>query len=239
MSRITIEDIKLELQADGWELISPIYKNLKEPLECKCKEGHLVVANWDKLRKKRICPICAKNELFEPSAEIIPKKKGSFRLAAIDQATKKTGYAIFEDSKLIHYGVFDAERFGAEICRINAVSHWLACLIENWQIDFVALEGIQLEKNFGVEVFASLARLQGVLLNTAYEAKIQTTVCHTATWRNYSGVKGKTRVDRKTSMRKIVKDLYDVSVSDDESDAIGIGRYALSIATPRRELTEW
>lgn len=239
MAHYTIEDIELALQADGWELISRTYKNLKEPLECKCKEGHLVVANWDKLRKKRVCPICAKNEYYEPSTEIIPKKKGSFRLAAIDQATKKTGYAIFESGKLIHYGVFDAERFGAEVRRINAVSHWLTSLIQNWQIDFVALEGIQLEKNFGVEVFASLARLQGVLLDAVYEAGIDSIVCHTATWRNYNGVKGKTRTDRKTAMRLIVKEHYDVWVSDDESDAIGIGLYAQSVVAPRRELEEW
>lgn len=239
MARITTEQVRETLQADGWELISAAYHNLKDPLECKCGEGHLVVASWDKLRKKRVCPICQKNEFFAPAAKIVPKTKGSFRLAAIDQATKKTGYAIFEDRKLIHYGVFDAERFGTETTRINAVSHWLASLIENWQIDYVALEGIQLEKNFGVEVFAALARLQGVLLNTVYEAKIPSVVCHTATWRNHNGVKGKTRADRKTSMRNIVKQTYDVTVSDDESDAIGIGLYALTVAMPTKEVEDW
>lgn len=239
MARCTIDEIRATLQEDGWTLLSDTYKNLKEPLECNCKEGHLVIAPWGKLRVKRVCPICSKNSYFELSKEIAPKQKGTFRLLAVDQATKKTGYAIFDGASLVSYGVFDAEKFGTEVQRVNVISHWLINLIENWQIDYVAFEGIQLENNFGVEVFATLARLQGVLINAVYEKGLPHLVCHTATWRNYSGVKGRSRSDKKASMRLIVKNRYDVTVSDDESDAIGIGLYAISVASPARELQDW
>jgi hypothetical protein len=63
-------------------------------------------------------------------------------------------------------------------------------------------------------------------------------VCHTATWRNFCGVKGKTRSDRKRSMQLRVKEWYDVSVTDDCADANGIGHYAYSTMKPKIEVWE-
>lgn len=61
---------------------------------------------------------------------------------------------------------------------------------------------------------------------TCYEAGVKFIICPTNTWRAHCGVKGRTRSDKKKSMQMIVKELYDVSVTNDESDAIGIGKYA-------------
>lgn len=47
-----------------------------------------------------------------------------------------------------------------------------------------------------------------------------------ATWRNHSEIKGKTRTDRKRNAQLKVKRFYDVSITQDEADAILIGRYA-------------
>ena len=60
-------------------------------------------------------------------------------------------------------------------------------------------------------------------METLFWEKIPYKVCPTNTWRSHCGVKGKTRVDKKRSMQNIVKKEFDVSVSDDEADAIGIG----------------
>lgn len=239
MARIQLSDIKEICATDDWEVISTSYKNLNDPMEFKCACGHLVIAPWKKIREKRRCPICAKNVFVEQDETVIPKLRGAFRILALDQATKRSGYAIFDNGKLIKFGVFDAEKFGAEVARISAVRHWLINMIENWKIDYIGLEGIQLEKNFGVEVFASLARLQGTLINTIFEAGLPHLVCHTATWRNHCGVKGRSRADCKTSMRRIAKELYGVNVSDDESDAIGIGLYTVAMARPHREIVSW
>ena len=91
----------------------------------------------------------------------------------------------------------------------------------------------------GITVFQTLARLQVVLLDTCYDLKIPVEVCPTNTWRNHCGVKGASRADRKTSMRRIAKELYGVNVSDDESDAIGIGLYTVAMARPHREVVSW
>jgi hypothetical protein len=36
------------------------------------------------------------------------KKKSEFRVLALDQATHKTGYAVFNNKDLIDYGTFEA-----------------------------------------------------------------------------------------------------------------------------------
>lgn len=43
----------------------------------------------------------------------------------------------------------------------------------------------------GVTVFETLARLQGILMITAYELGVSFKVCPTNTWRSHCGVKGR------------------------------------------------
>lgn len=102
-------------------------------------------------------------------------------------------------------------------------------MIANWKPDHIALEGIQFEQNFGVTVFQTLARLQGILMECCYEQHIEFTICPTNTWRNRVGVKGRTRTDKKRSAQLIIKEKYDVTATEDEADAILIGEYASQV----------
>ena len=77
-----------------------------------------------------------------------------------------------------------------------------------------------------VLTFKKLAHLQGVLKNYCYEIGIPYTIVPAATWRAFSEVKGKARADKKRSAQLIIKKYYDVSVTQDEADAILIGRWA-------------
>ena len=109
-------------------------------------------------------------------------------------------------------------------------------MIENWQPDCIALEGIQFQEEssgqkMSVTVFQALARLQGILMETCFDRKIKYVVCPTNTWRHHCGVKGRTRADKKRSMQLLAKKWYDITVSDDEADAIGIGKYAASLGS--------
>ena len=58
-----------------------------------------------------------------------------------------------------------------------------------------------------------------------YDASVPYTICPTNSWRKFCGVKGKYRTDKKRSMQLLIKNWYDVSVTEDEADAIGIGKY--------------
>lgn len=227
MVRITIEQIKEELQAHGWDLVSTEYKNLDSELVFKCDKGHEVYSTWKKIRTARECPVCNQDFFKNTEAAVIPKKKNEYRVLALDQATHTSGWALFSDGHLLKYGVYNTLE-DSEIARDFQVKNWLINMVNNWKVDFVGLEGIQYDQYAGVTTFATLARLQGILMETLYEMKIEYVVCPTNTWRKYCDVKGRTRSDKKHSMQLRVKDLYGVSVTDDCADAIGIGRYTLT-----------
>jgi hypothetical protein len=40
MSTINVYSVRNALEADGWQLVSEVYKNLKTPLEMICPAGH-------------------------------------------------------------------------------------------------------------------------------------------------------------------------------------------------------
>lgn len=239
LARIRIEDIQEELSKENWKLISTEYHKLDEILEYQCAEGHYVFAPWKKIRQKRECPVCLKNSFAKPKFEVKPKKKGDIRTLSLDQATKVSGYSIFDNKNLITYGTFQAPEDLDEIARDHVIKEWLISVVKNFDVDFVGLEGIQLQNNFGVTTFETLARLQGILAETCYSLDVSYKICPVATWRNHCGVKGKTRSDRKASARALIKSWYDVTVTEDEADAICIGRYVSEIAYPKVEVFNW
>lgn len=232
MAKIKIEDIKATLEKENWQLISSTYENLDTIMEFQCPNGHHVHNSWKRMRNKLVCPNCEQNQYCQKNFKIVPKKPNVRRVLGLDQATHNCGWAIVDDQELIAYGVFTAPE-GEEIERIHAVKEWFISMQNIWQPDCVALEGIQLQQGgtvvMGVTVFQTLARLQGVIMDAAYERNVEFKTCAPATWRSYNGVKGRSRVDKKRSMQNIIQKKYDIMVSDDISDAIGIGLYAASL----------
>lgn len=244
MSKISLDTIKEELASLGWQVTSEKYKNLDTEMDFICSEGHNVNTTWRKLRNRTLCPICDSNALKSQTEEVIPKKKGSRRVLGLDQATKISGFSIYEDGKLIKYGTFKADGFNT-IDRDASIRNWLVNIIKSWQIDYVGLEGIQMQDNLeggarmGVTTFEALARLQGILMITLYDLKIPFEVIHTSIWRQHCGVKGKSRADKKKSMRILAKQWYDITTTEDEADAIGIGKYAADISSKQNEIEDW
>lgn len=238
MARINIEEIRTALKADKWTLISETYKNLDTNLEFKCDKGHIVIAPWKKIRENRICPTCMRERLKTKEFKNTKKKKGEYRILALDQATHTSGYAIFSNKNLIDYGAFEATGL-TDIERSVQIKQWMLSLIDQFQIDFVGIEGIQYQTAAGVTTFETLARLQGVLAATCLEEKISYKIVPTNTWRTYCGVKGRTRPDRKRSMQRLVKEWFNLTPTDDEADAIGIGKYFCDLQTPKVEIIDW
>lgn len=242
MARITLESINEELAPTGWKCISTEYKNLDSELQFNCEEGHLVCATWKKIRKLQECPVCKQNKHKTNNALVVePKKKGQKRILALDQATHISGWSIYDGQTLIRYGTFETNQKD-EIARISTIKNWLISMIENWKPDFVGIEGIQFQdessgNKMGVTVFQGLARLQGVLMETCYAQKVDYTICPTNTWRNHCGVKGRYRADKKRSMQLIAKKWYDISLTDDEADAVGIGKYVADLN--KIEVVNW
>ena len=238
MARISIDEIRESLSADGWTLISEKYVNLDSNLDYKCDKGHIVSAPWKQIRKERICPICMRERLKVKEFRGKKKKSGEFRVLALDQATHYTGYAVFSNRNLIDYGTFVAKG-ATEIERCAQVKQWMISLIEQYEIDFVGLEQIQLDVQKSAPTFEALAHLQGILMLTCLEEHIPCKAAHISTWRAHCGVKGKTRPDVKRSMQLIVKKWFGIMPTDDEADSIGIGMYFADVMAPKVEVIDW
>jgi hypothetical protein len=58
MAKITINQIKEEIAADNWKVLSLEYKNLETEMTFECPNGHQVFAPWKRLRTRRECPLC-------------------------------------------------------------------------------------------------------------------------------------------------------------------------------------
>ena len=242
MSKIKVEDIRKAAIENGWQLVSTEYKNLSTELTFICNEGHEINIPYKKVRDKWECPLCKANKYYNFSEEVKPKSKGVQRAIGLDQATHITGYSIFDNEELVYAGTFEATAED-EIARDVQIQNWLIQLIHNWKPDVVGLEGIQLQqfndKMVGVTTYQTLARLQGILMATCYNLKVDYMICPPATWRNHSGVKGRSRADKKRSMQNKIKEWFDITVSDDVADAIGIGKYINETHKKKVEIFNW
>lgn len=246
--KILLEDIRAEVEKEGWKVLSDNYSNLNTEMIFECPEGHKVSAPWKKLRQKLECPYCKETNNKFNSNEIISKKVGKKRILGIDQATKITGWSIFDETSLTHYGIYETSHNDRDL-KIADMKRWLIGMVENWQPDYVILEDIQYQKKFGEEyiedaavgvtTFKALAHLQGVLINYLLEKKIEYEIVPSATWRSHCGVTGKTRNDKKKSCQLKIKEWYDVNVSNDEADAICIGKYGADRFGKKVEMFEW
>lgn len=235
-SSIKYEDVKQDIEKDGWKLISTAYTNLKANLQLVCPEGHDCMVSYGKWRGgKYECPTCKENQYYNVDDTAV--KKTGYRILVFDQASITSGWAVFDDEKLIKYGAHTSEGESSTE-KIAKTKYWVASMIENWKPDEVVFEDIQLQKgtntetfngDMGVTTYKKLAHLQGVLMNYCYEKKVVFRIAAPATWRTHSDVKGRYRTDKKKSAQLKVKKFYDVSVTEDEADAILIGRWAAHI----------
>lgn len=231
MSRLTYEEVRQEIEKRGWELISTSYNNLDSDLDLKCPAGHFNVFSLKQWRHCE-CPTCKENPFYNMDTK--PVKKKGFRVLALDQATITSGWAVLDDNELIKYGKYTTKgNHSTE--RIAQTKGFVASLIQKWNPSLVALEDIQLQRytsGDGVLTFKKLAHLQGVLKNYCYECGIPFVIVSSNTWRSVTGVQGRTRVDRKKSAQLLILDAYDVAVSEDEADAVLIGKWAAETQKP-------
>ena len=227
MARITIGEIDNELEEIGWKCLTREYKNLDTLMVFQCEEGHKVHSTWKKIRSRAICPICQNNKNKQiVNIKAIPKKKDVYRVLAVDQSSRKNGYAIYDDKELIAYGVYESTST-SPLERMVDISDWLSSMIAEWKPDLVGFEETQYnpKQRMGHDVFKLLSQVMGAVMLTAARSNVIVKTVLIPTWRGHCKIKGRSRVDQKRSAQLIVKELYDISVTDDESDAICIGKY--------------
>lgn len=237
MTKLLIANIKTELLLKRWVLLSSIYHNLDGELEMLCPEGHKCFMSLKQWRKKQECLTCTTN-VYNTIKEVttVQKRVGVFRILALDDSTTITGWAVFDNEELVKYGKIEMTQ-KSPLERIAALKQWMLSSLIKWKPDLVAIEDIQQQDN--VQIFKVLAQLQGVLLNTLYENKFDLEIVHVATWRSFCGVKGKTRSDLKKRAQEKVKEWYDISVTQDEADAICMGCCVVNNHGKNNDFANW
>ena len=237
MARLTLDQIKMELSTKRWVLLSPKYQNLDSELEMLCPEGHKVFISLKKWRRKQECPTCKTNSYAAVEEVVsVQKKSGSYRILALDDSTTKTGWSVFDGAQLIGYGKIEMTQ-STPLERISALKQWLLSMLLKWKPDEVIVEDIQQQNN--VQLFKVLAQLQGVLLNVIYESKYSFDVIHVSSWRKHCNIKGKTRKELKKNAQAKIKLWYDVTVTEDEADAICLGKCAAERHVKNNDFCGW
>ena len=227
---INVYSVSNHLESEGWKLISTEYKNLNTELEMECPEGHRQFQTFGNWRKHPTCEKCMAGDPYRVKKDKVPPKRiDAYRILALDAATNVTGYSVYDDDALVSYGIYKTDEKQDATGRINQVKNWLAAALESWQPDAVAIENIQLQsfgKGYQVELYRVLANLQGVLMDTLFEKGISSDLVYSSTWRKYCNVgDDKGRENKKKAAQEKVFSWYGQKCTQDEADAICIGKY--------------
>lgn len=152
------------------------------------------------------------------------------KILALDQASRTSGYSVFENDKLVTSGKFTFEDQDMGL-RLKKIRQKVESLIDEHSPDTLVLEDIQLQKTVGnnVVTYKVLAQVIGVLTELAAEKELKYELVHSSTWKSNLGIGGRTRPEQKKNAQAYVEKMYSLKVSQDQSDAICIGAYYMNI----------
>lgn len=155
------------------------------------------------------------------------------RLLSLDQSSKISGWAIFQDGKLEKYGkwTFNDSDLGARLFKIRKA---LIKIIQEEQIDEVVIEDIQLQEN--VQLFKTLAEVFGVVYETVIELDLPVSAVLAAQWKSTLNIKGKQRAEQKRNAQQYIINNYGIKPTQDECDAICIGLHYLN---QKNSILDW
>ena len=143
------------------------------------------------------------------------------RLLALDQASKVTGWAIFEDGELKSYGKISLDDPNTDI-RLVQLRQGIQTLVADYNIDEVIFEDIQQQNNVAnnVQTFKVLAEVYGVVSELLQEIQIPHSTVLAASWKSTLGIKGRTRAEQKKNAQLYVEQNYGIHVIQDIADAV-------------------
>lgn len=153
------------------------------------------------------------------------------RLLALDQSSRCSGWAYFENNKLKQHGKFIAEDEDIGE-RLFFIKNKVLELIDKYDVEEIVFEDIQFQKSVNgisvpenVKTFKMLAMVFGVVYELCTELKIPHEAVLASTWKSSLGIKGSKRDEQKRNAQKFVIKEYGIKPSQDECDAICIGTY--------------
>lgn len=150
-------------------------------------------------------------------------------ILALDQSSITSGYSIFRDGKLEDYGTFTISSNKELSTRLLEIRNKVLDLISEYKVDVVYYEDIQLQNKVpgNVKTFKVLSEVIGVISETCKEFDMRSEVVKPVVWKAAIKIPTqKTRKIQKQLTQEYVAKVYEISTTEDASDAIGIGTYA-------------
>lgn len=150
---------------------------------------------------------------------------------ALDQALQTTGYAIFEDNKLIKWGTFSTTPSLPIEERLYTIQQELTKLDQYYNIGHVFFEDTQKQAN--LDTYKRLCYVQSVIMVWCRNrGGIKYTILSPSHWRKLLKDKykinwGRKREEQKQAALKWVRQEYEGKFTTDSADAICIGRAGL------------
>lgn len=123
---------------------------------------------------------------------------------------------------IIESGVILPKKNDETIDRVTYTIKRCLNLVRTNEVAFVFIEGVQNQRN--PRVFEVLAKLAGTLEVMLYESGYLVNVVKASEWRKRVGIKSRKRVEVKKEAIEMVKEIYGLDVSEDESEAILMAR---------------
>lgn len=149
------------------------------------------------------------------------------RLLALDQASRVTGVAIFDDDKLVKYGTFEIKSNQELGKKLTQFLENLDKLYAAYHFDAVAYEDIQLQMG-NVETYKKLAYIQAMILFWCEKHEKNLYCLSPSHWRKilkdkYGMSWGRKRAEQKQTAIDFIQEHYEKEVDSDTADAICIG----------------
>lgn len=149
------------------------------------------------------------------------------KLMAIDSSTTGSGYAIYINGELNHYGVYTTNHISNSKERLENMMKILCQKIESDRPDIVITELTVVNRN--AEAQRNLSMLLGAIYYKCLELGIEYHALRPTEWRklvkNKNEILPRKREELKAWSKSKVKDMYKINIDDDNiSDAILLGQ---------------
>lgn len=147
------------------------------------------------------------------------------RVVSLDQSTRCSGYAVFEDGKYVESGVIDMSKSELETDKRSfAMAKEIWKIIKKYDPSHLVMEDTQQQNN--VKTVITLSRLQGMIIGYAEAHKIKVHILLPSQWRkslDYAQGPKVKRAELKQQSLDYVKNNLGLDLPEDECEAIAEG----------------
>lgn len=146
-------------------------------------------------------------------------------MISFDESTKSTGYAVFEEEKLINYGAIQENSKNVNERVLDILNQIKELITETYSPETVVIENVQI--TMSAPTAKALMGLQFAIELLCYKYNIECVSVRSAHWRKVLGLSNSPKIKRaekKQQAMDYVKNKYGIDEKiDDVTDAICIG----------------